>query len=48
MSCSRLRKVALRAEPTVSHHCWMWGMYIMLGEVRLASQNTWGRQGERG
>lgn len=37
MELSRLRKVALKAGPTVSHHCPMWGMYKMLGEVRFAS-----------
>lgn len=37
MELSRLRKVALKAGPTVSHHCPMWGMYRILGEVRFAS-----------
>lgn len=44
MELSRLRKVALKAGPTVSHHCPMWGMYRMLGEVRFASTKicrTW-------
>ena len=34
---SRLRKVALKAELTVSHHCPMYGTYRMLGDVRFAS-----------
>ena len=41
MALSRLRKVALRAAPMVTHHCWMWGIYRMLGDVRLASQNIY-------
>ena len=41
MERSRLRKVALRAGPTASHHCPMWGMYRILGEVRFASRNIY-------
>lgn len=40
MELRRLKKVALNAGPTVSHHCPMQGMYRMLGEVRLASTKT--------
>lgn len=40
MELRRLKKVALKAGLTVSHHCPMRGMYKILGEVRLASTKT--------
>lgn len=42
MELRRLRKVALNAQPTVSHHWPMCGMYRILGEVRLASTKICG------